>query len=104
VREVALKGGMQNPNDARFKPYLDAIKRLAKDPYDPANNIYWPWLEAGGNEQVGIDRLRMIHADDCLRTYRATVDKPQSDITTREFDAIKLCKAIDSYPPFLPQH
>lgn len=37
--------------------------------------------------------------DGCARLYRGTIDKKVSDLTTRETDRIKGCKAADLYPP-----
>src|SRR5260370_39617721 len=38
-------------------------------------------------------------ADDCLKIYQTTIDKNQSDQTTREVGQIKACQAEDLYPP-----
>jgi hypothetical protein len=37
--------------------------------------------------------------DSCLKTYQDTIDKKQSDLTTRELDQISECRSLKSYPP-----
>ncbi len=39
------------------------------------------------------------HVDDCLKTYRNTIDKKISVQTTREVERIKMCQVQNLYPP-----
>ncbi len=42
---------------------------------------------------------RLKRADDCVAVYKKTIDEKVSDLTNRESEQIKACKAIDLYPP-----
>lgn len=42
---------------------------------------------------------RVQHVDDCVVVYKKTIDEKVSDLTTRESEQIKACKALDLYPP-----
>ena len=54
---------------------------------------------AASSTGIRVKKLRLDHVDDCLRTYKDTVDKKMSDLTTRESDIIKGCRDLDMYPP-----
>jgi len=85
-------------SDAELAPYLAAIAKFAADPYDPQTYIEWPWIE-GVERRLTLLRVRMNSADRCASVYRDTIDKKQSDLTTREAEEIKACQSLDSYPP-----
>ena len=44
-------------------------------------------------------QLQLTMVDDCLRTYRATIDKKMFEQTPREALKIKTCQSADLYPP-----
>jgi hypothetical protein len=44
-------------------------------------------------------KSRLQHADECVAFYKKTIDEKVSDLTNRESEQIKACKAIDLYPP-----
>jgi hypothetical protein len=95
VLAVVVKWG---GSEAERAPYLAAIARFAADPYNPETYIEWPWIEAV-EPRITLLRVRMNTADRCARVYRDTIDKKQSDLTTREADEIRACQSLDLYPP-----
>ncbi len=95
VLAVVVKWGV---SEAERAPYLAAIAKFAADPYDPATYIEWPWIESV-EHRLTLLRVRMNVADRCTRVYRGTIDKKQSDLTTREADEVKGCQSLDLYPP-----
>ncbi len=48
-----------------------------------------------------LERLeyKLAHVDDCVKTYRGTIDKKISNLTTREVLRIKVCRSAELYPP-----
>ena len=46
-----------------------------------------------------VDQLetKQRHGDECSKVFRDTIDKKQSDLTTRESESIKACQALDLY-------
>jgi hypothetical protein len=41
---------------------------------------------------------QLAYVDDCTAIYQKTIDMKQSDLTTRQADQVKACKALDLYP------
>ena len=50
-------------------------------------------------ENVQLFERRLEAVDQCVNTYRETIDKRQGDLTTREVDLIKACRRLSLYPP-----
>ena len=50
------------------------------------------------NMELTTLEAQLKHVDDCTKAYQTTIDKKVSDLTTRESDTIKACKALDLYP------
>jgi len=46
-----------------------------------------------------ISEAALDDVDKCVRFYRSTIDKKQSDLTQREAGQIKSCQEEDLYPP-----
>ena len=50
-------------------------------------------------EEVTKATFNFEHVDECLTTYKGTIDKKASDQTTREIESIKFCQSARLYPP-----
>jgi hypothetical protein len=89
VSEEGLKEGMESTCED-LKP---------EECHDRAEAL----LQATKARIEAIDTSKMLEnlgrVDPCLAVYKSTIDKKISDLTTRESDQIKACKALDLYPP-----
>jgi hypothetical protein len=52
------------------------------------------------SEEVEHSAYRLKHVDECLRTYRETIDRKPAALTPEESEQIKQCQAAELYPPW----
>jgi len=49
------------------------------------------------SQMIGQLEVKQKHGQECSDLFRETIDKKQSDLTTRESESIKSCQALDLY-------
>jgi hypothetical protein len=52
------------------------------------------------SEEVEHAAYRLKHVDECLRTYRETIDKKPATQTPEESEQVKQCQGAELYPPW----
>jgi hypothetical protein len=100
ARASAIKVDNEKPFDEATRKALEEGLMLRRKAL-AANRKAQAFNEELGPIRELVDRLsaQLKNVDDCAKLYPATIDKKVSDLTTRETDAIKMCKALDLYPP-----
>ena len=53
----------------------------------------------GISQLLELLKNRLDHTDECVDTYRNTIDKKASDLTIRQADLVQSCKSVGLYPP-----
>jgi len=90
-------------------PATESVEhKVARTELEQVDAAYKLALEkVGPLHDTTIHRQRVIvmlekvvsHVDECKELYTKTIDMKVSDMTQRQTDNIKACKALASYPP-----